>query len=80
MVDGTATVRIDPAFAAMTDGRWYYVFLTPLGETRGLFVSRKAASGFVVREIERGRSNLDFDYRIVAHPVDATNDRLPVSP
>ncbi len=80
MVDGIANVRIDRAFAAMTDGRWYYVFLTPLGETRGLFVSRKAALGFVVREIERERSNLDFDYRIVAHPIDATNDRLPVSP
>ena len=77
MVDGVANVRVDSAFAAMMDGRWYYVFLTPLGDTRGLYVSRKAASGFQVRETEHGRANLEFDYRIVAHPIDASNDRLP---
>lgn len=77
MVDGVANVRIDPAFAAMMDGRWYYVFLTPLGDTRGLYVSRKGRSGFQVHQTERGRASLDFDYRIVAHPVGASNERLP---
>jgi hypothetical protein len=80
MFDGVANVSIDPAFASVTDHRWYYVFLTPLGETRGLYVSVKAASGFQVRETERGRDTLAFDYRIVAHPIDATNDRLPLAP
>jgi hypothetical protein len=79
MTGGVANVRIDPAFAALMDGRWYYVFITPLGETRGLYVSRKTALGFQVREIERGRGNVDFDYRIVAHPIDASNDRLPLA-
>jgi hypothetical protein len=51
----------------------------PLGEMRGLYVSRKTALGFQVREIERGRGNVDFDYRIVAHPIDASNDRLPTA-
>jgi len=77
LVGGIANVRLDPSFAAMTDKRWYYVFLTPLGDTRGLYVSVKTASGFQVRETERGRGNLEFDYRIVAHPIDAPNDRLP---
>ena len=77
MSGGIANVRLDPRFAAMMDGRWYYVFLTPLGDTRGLYVSIKTVSGFQVRETERGRSNLEFDYRIVAHPVDAPGDRLP---
>lgn len=79
MIGGVAEVRIDPAFAAMMDGRWYYVFLTPLGDTRGLYVSRKAALGFQVRETEHGKANLEFDYRIVAHPVDAPDDRLPTA-
>lgn len=77
MAGGIANVRIDPAFAALMDGRWYYAFVTPLGETRGLYVTRKTSVGFQVREIERGRSTLDFDYRIVAHPIDESNDRLP---
>jgi hypothetical protein len=77
LVDGVANVRIDPALAALMDHGRYYVFLTPLGDTRGLYVSHKAAAGFQVREVEGGRASLDFDYRIVAHPIDAPSDRLP---
>jgi hypothetical protein len=54
--------------------------LTPLGDRRGLYVSRKTTSGFQVREIEHGRDSLDFDYRIVAHPLGADTARLPEAP
>jgi hypothetical protein len=80
MAGGVASVTIDPAFASVMDRKWYYVFLTPLGDTRGLYVSEKTASGFQVRESEGGRSRVEFDYRIVAHPLDAKNDRLPPAP
>lgn len=80
MSGGVANVRIDPAFASVMDRKWYYVFLTPLGDTRGLYVSMKTATAFQVRENERGRSNVEFDYRIVAHPLDADDDRLPPAP
>ncbi|MFY9738126.1 MAG: hypothetical protein WAK11_03645 [Candidatus Cybelea sp.] len=80
MYNGVANVQISPDFVSVMDGKWYYVFLTPLGDTRGLYVSMKAASGFQVRETERGRSSLEFDYRIVAHPLGAANDRLPPAP
>jgi hypothetical protein len=80
MYDGVAMVRIDPAFASVMDRKWYYVFLTPLGDTRGLYVSVKTPSAFVVRETQHGRSNLEFDYRIVAHPIDTDNERLTAAP
>jgi hypothetical protein len=80
MARGVANVTIDPAFASVMDHKWYYVFLTPLGDTRGLYVSEKTATAFQVRESEGGRSRLEFDYRIVAHPLDAKNDRLPLAP
>ncbi len=80
MVGGIANVELDPAFASVMDHRWYYVFLTPLGDTRGLYVSEKTPSAFQARETEHGRSSLAFDYRIVAHPLDAKNDRLPLAP
>ncbi|MGB6522860.1 MAG: hypothetical protein WBE83_13930 [Candidatus Cybelea sp.] len=80
MTGGLANVTIDPAFASVMDRRWYYVFLTPLGDTRGLYVSQKTATAFQVRESEGGRSRLEFDYRIVAHPLDAKDDRLPAAP
>jgi hypothetical protein len=80
MIGGVVNVQIDPAFASVMDHKWYYVFLTPLGDTRGLYVSMKALKGFQVRETDHGRSSLEFDYRIVAHPLDADNDRLPGAP
>jgi hypothetical protein len=80
MSAGIANVQIDPAFASVMDHKWYYVFLTPLGETRGLYVSTKTPSAFQARENEGGRSRVEFNYRIVAHPLDAKNDRLPLAP
>jgi hypothetical protein len=64
---GAAAVRLDPVFASAVDNRQSYrVFVTPDGDTNGLYVAAKTASGFLVREIHGGRSTLAFDYRIVA--------------
>lgn len=79
--NGVANVMIPGDFASVIDRTSdYYVFLTPLGDTRGLYVSMKTAAGFQVRENERGRTNVAFDYRIVARPIDASADRLPPAP
>jgi hypothetical protein len=78
LVDGEAAVRFDSAFASTIDAnRGYQVFLTPDGDTRGLYVAQKYVGGFVVREVERGRSSVSFDYRIVAHPHRMSDARLP---
>jgi hypothetical protein len=67
LADGAATVSLDPTFAETVNGAVdYHVFLTPEGDCRGLYVSRKTASGFEVRELDGGQSNVAFDYRIVA--------------
>jgi hypothetical protein len=81
MVGGIAHVVIDRAFGSVIDRNSpYHVFLTPMGDTRGLYVSAKAPSGFEVRETQGGRSTLSFDYRIVARPLGAKDDRLPIAP
>jgi hypothetical protein len=65
--NGTAAVALDPTFAETVNGASdYHVFLTPEGDCRGLYVSRKTASGFEVRELGGGQSTVAFDYRIVA--------------
>lgn len=80
MYNGVANVTISTDFASVIDrADDYYVFLTPLGDTRGLYVSLKTPSGFQVRENERGRTDVAFDYRIVARPIDASTGRLPSS-
>ncbi|QNI33968.1 hypothetical protein H7849_08705 [Alloacidobacterium dinghuense] len=65
--NGTASVALDPTFAETVNGAAdYHVFLTPEGDCRGLYISRKTASGFEVRELGGGGSTVAFDYRIVA--------------
>jgi hypothetical protein len=65
--NGSATVTIDPSFAdTVTASTDYHVFLTPNGDSKGLYIASKTATSFVVRESGSGRSTLAFDYRIVA--------------
>jgi hypothetical protein len=78
LVRGQAVVRLEPTFASAIDSRAIYlVFITPLGDTNGLYVAQKTASGFVVRE-HGGASNIAFDYRIVARPYGSRAPRLPL--
>jgi hypothetical protein len=79
MAGGVATVAIDPDFGATIDRTMYHVFLTPDGDA-SLYVAQKTPEGFVVRETHGGRSTLEFDYRIIARPIDAMHDRLPAAP
>ncbi len=78
MMSGEAAVRFDSAFARTIDARaGYQVFLTPDGDTRGLYIASKYEGGFIVREIEHGRSSISFDYRVIARPYGASEARLP---
>jgi hypothetical protein len=60
-------VNVDPAFAeTVSETADYHVFLTPNGDSKGLYVTQKTASSFEVRESGGRTSSLSFDYRIVA--------------
>ncbi len=67
LANGVATVKLEPVFAQTVNaGVGYHVFLTPRGDSKGLYVSRTTSTSFEVRESGSGRSTLAFDYRIVA--------------
>jgi hypothetical protein len=67
LADGQAIIRLDPTFARAIDtNRPYQVFLTPGGDTHGLYVASKSASSFVVREVQGGHGTFDFDYHVYA--------------
>jgi len=74
--NGSTRVRLDPAFARSIDGSAYHVFLTPGGDTRGLFVAERDGDGFVVKEAQGGHASLTFDYRIVATATGHAADRI----
>ncbi len=77
LVNGVANVRLEASFAdAITDRAAYMVFITPDGDSRGLYVTQKTMQGFVVRESGGGTSNIAFDYRIVSRPAAATQPRM----
>jgi len=79
LVAGAAVVRFDPAFAASIEPTAAYrVFVTPNGDTRGLFVASKTAGGFVVRESQAGRSTVTFDYRIVATALGGSGQHMAI--
>ena len=78
LVDGSATVALAADFRETIDGTSrYLVFMTPNGDTNGLYVATRTPSGFVVRETHGGRSSFSFDYRIVAQQYGQTGRRIP---
>jgi hypothetical protein len=76
MVRGRAQVELDPDYAAVVQTEDYHVFLTPEGDSSGLYVTNKRSSGFEVREQQGGTSTLTFSYRVVARRADVEVERL----
>jgi hypothetical protein len=63
---GRAEIALDPDFAQLTSTDRYHVFLTPYGPSNGLYVERRTARSFVVREQQDGKSTVSFSYRVIA--------------
>ena len=75
---GVVTINLEPTFAKTISGTAdYHVFLTAAGDCEGLYVAGRTATSFEVRELKRGTSNVQFDYRIVAHRRGLESARLP---
>jgi hypothetical protein len=74
--EGEADVRLDHDFAALVHTDSYHAFVTPYGDSNGLFVDHIRPHGFVVREQQGGKHSLAFAYRVVAKRRDITVNRL----
>jgi hypothetical protein len=73
---GQATISLEPGFAGIVHTDAYRVFLTARGDSEGLFVADQNSAGFTVREQRSGKSNIAFDYRVVAKRADIAGARL----
>jgi hypothetical protein len=76
LVQGAAEVKLDPEFAAVVHPQGYHVFITPYGDSKGLYVSKRGHHSFYVHEQQGGKSNIAFAYRIVAKRKDIPQERL----
>jgi hypothetical protein len=74
--NGSATIQLEPGFAGVVKTDQHHVFLTPDGDSKGLYVSSKTPSGFSVHEQQVGTSNVSFSYRVVAKRKDIDGARL----
>jgi hypothetical protein len=72
---GTATVNLETVFAQTVVTNDYFVFLTEVGSSSGLYVASQSSSGFVVSSAVAG-SNATFNYRVVAHRAGVDAPRL----
>jgi hypothetical protein len=72
---GRAVVKLDANFAKVIKRGDYRVFVTPEGNCHGLYVRRKSANNFEVRELMGGKSSIAFSYRIVGRRKDIKQQR-----
>jgi hypothetical protein len=70
---------IQPSRPRSTLAAEYRVFLTPSGDTRGLFVAMRTVNGFIVRESQGGHATVSFDYRIVATALGQAGERMALT-
>jgi hypothetical protein len=76
LVKGRANVKLESGFLSVVKPDRYHVFLTPYGDSNGLYVSHRGKNGFQVREQGQGKSNISFSYRIVAKRKDINGKRF----
>ncbi|MFC9417516.1 hypothetical protein ACIG6B_28605 [Bacillus mobilis] len=76
LVKGEATIHLDQDFVPLIQNGHYHVFLTPEGDSNGLYISHKSLTSFEVREQQNGSNTIRFSYRIVSKRKDVTSPRL----
>src|SRR5579863_9109410 len=75
--NGSTTIRLESTFAqTVNTGVNYHIYLTPNDDCEGLYVTQKTPTSFEVHELHKGKSNVAFDYRIVAERKGYENVRL----
>ncbi len=71
--NGKARVELDPTWAEniqVDEEHPLRVFVQVEGNCKGVYVTNKSEDGFTVKELENGRSNVPFTYKVVANRKD----------
>lgn len=70
LTNGVARINIDPIFAnniTVNNEHPLKVFIQLEGDCNGVFVTNKTGTGFTVKELQNGNSNVSFSWHIVAN-------------
>ncbi len=77
LTNGMAQITIDPIFSqniVVDKNHPLKVFIQLEGDCNGVYVTNKTAQGFVVKELQGGKSNVAFSWHIVANRKDQSGD------
>ncbi len=70
LVNGVAIIKLDPIFTKniiVDQDNSVKIFVQLEGDCKGVYVANKSATGFEVRELQGGNSNVRFSYEVVAN-------------
>jgi hypothetical protein len=73
LTNGTARIQLDPTLTKnirVDANHPIKVFVQLEGDCNGVYVTDKSANGFTVKELQNGRSNVNFSWSIVATRAD----------
>jgi hypothetical protein len=76
---GRAQIELDPVFlqtVAIDAAHPMKVFVQVEGDCKGIYVTNRTSTGFSVVELQGGRSNVPFSYRVVCKRKYYEDDRL----
>jgi hypothetical protein len=82
LVNGEAEITIDPVFSkniAVNDKHPLRVYIQLEGDCNGVYVTNKTGTGFTVKELHSGSSNVKFSYHVIANRADDIQDGQLVS-
>ena len=79
LVSGQADVAFDKAFSQLVDkSKPIIVTCTPMGETKGVFLSKVTSEGFKIKENQNGNSNVSFSWMAIGEKDVSENQKLSV--
>ncbi|MDK2772085.1 MAG: hypothetical protein KYX68_07675, partial [Flavobacterium sp.] len=73
LINGQVRIAIDPILAKniyVDESHPLKVFIQLEGDCNGVYVTDKSVSGFTVKELQNGVSNVSFSYHIIANRTD----------
>lgn len=74
LINGRAEIKIDPILSKnifVDEKHPLKVFIQLEGDCNGVYVTEKSANGFVVKELQAGRSNVSFSWQLIANRADS---------
>jgi hypothetical protein len=82
LVNGSAAIELDPIFVknvTINEKHPLRVIIQLEGDCNGVFVTNKTATGFEVKELNGGTSNVSFTYFVTANRADRIEDGVLLS-